>query len=212
MEVQGLTGTHGYLYLQDIIVSKSAPIARLEIEIETKNGFKREVRKVSKGDNLYDISNKAEQYNDRYVVSDIDARDNSVTFLNGTKIHVGEALGHVDEKIMRTIQIRETIRAHIQKERQLYNQGIKVLSLFFIDEVAKYRQYDEDNNPVDGEYVQIFKEQYQQVLNEVLDLNLENDPYFDYLKAIEVDSTHNGYFSIDKKSKRLANPAIDKKS
>lgn len=212
VEVQGLTGTHGYLYLQDIIVSKSAPVARLEIEIETKNGFKREVRKVSKGDNLYDISNKAEQYNDRYVVSDIDARDNSVTFLNDTKIHVGEALGHVDEKIMRTIQIRETIRAHIQKERQLYNQGIKVLSLFFIDEVAKYRQYDEDNNPVDGEYVQIFKEQYQQVLSEVLDLNLENDPYFDYLKAIDVDRTHNGYFSIDKKSKRLANPAIDRKA
>jgi type III restriction enzyme len=212
VEVQGLTGTHGYLYLQDIIVSKSAPVAHLEIEIETKNGFKREVRKVSKGDNLYDISNKAEQYNDRYVVSDIDARDNSMTFLNGTKIHVGEALGHVDEKIMRTIQIRETIRAHIQKERQLYNQGIKVLSLFFIDEVAKYRQYDEDNNPVDGEYVQIFKEQYQQVLNEVLDLNLENDPYFDYLKAIEVDRTHHGYFSIDKKSKRLTNPAIDKKA
>ena len=212
VEVQGLTGTHGYLYLQDIIVSKSSPVARLEVEIETKNGFKREVRKVSKGDNLYDISNKAEQYNDRYVVSDIDARDNSMTFLNGTKIHVGEALGHVDEKIMRTIQIRETIRAHIQKERQLYNQGIKVLSLFFIDEVAKYRQYDEDNNPVDGEYVQIFKEQYQQVLNEIEDLNLENDPYFDYLKAIEVDRTHNGYFSIDKKSKRLANPAIDKKA
>ena len=212
VEVQGLSGTHGYLYLQDIIVSKSAPVARLEIEIETKNGFKREVRKVSKGDNLYDISNKAEQYNDRYVVSDIDARDNSVTFLNGTKIHVGEALGHVDEKIMRTIQIRETIRAHIQKERHLYNQGIKVLSLFFIDEVAKYRQYDEDNNPVDGEYIQIFKEQYQQVLNEIEDLNLENDPYFDYLKAIEVDRTHNGYFSIDKKSKRLANPAIDKKA
>ena len=210
VEVQGLTGTHGYLYLQDIIVSKSSPVARLEVEIETKNGFKREVRKVSQGDNLYDISNKAEQYNDRYVVSDIDARDNSVTFLNGTKIHVGEALGHVDEKIMRTIQIRETIRAHIQKERQLYNQGIKVLSLFFIDEVAKYRQYDEDNNPVDGEYVQIFKEQYQQVLNEVLDLNLENDPYFDYLKAIDVDRTHNGYFSIDKKSKRLADPALKK--
>lgn len=212
VEVQGLSGTHGYLYLQDIIVSKSSPVARLEVEIETKNGFKREVRKVSQGDNLYDISNKAEQYNDRYVVSDIDARDNSVTFLNGTKIHVGEALGHVDEKIMRTIQIRETIRAHIQKERQLYNQGIKVLSLFFIDEVAKYRQYDEDNNPVDGEYVQIFKEQYQQVLNEIEDLNLENDPYFDYLKAIEVDRTHHGYFSIDKKSKRLANPAIDKKA
>ncbi|KAB0651118.1 DEAD/DEAH box helicase [Acinetobacter bohemicus] len=213
VEVQGLSGMHGYLYLQDIIVSKSAPEARLELEVAVQNGFKRVVRKVKRGTNLYsDISNNAEQYNDRYVVSDIDARDNSVTFLNGTKIHVGEALGHVDEKIMRTIQIRETIRAHIQKERQLYNQGIKVLSLFFIDEVAKYRQYDEDNNPVDGEYIQIFKEQYQQVLNEVMDLNLENDSYFDYLKAIDVNRTHNGYFSIDKKSKRLANPAIDKKA
>lgn len=210
VEVQGLTGIHGYLYLQDIIVSKSAPEARLEIEVTVQNGFKRVIRKVKMGDNLYNISQQAEQYRDRYVVTDIRVSDNSVHFENGKIIHVGEAFGHVDEKIMRTIQIRETIRAHIQKEHQLYNQGIKVLSLFFIDEVAKYRQYDEDSNPVDGEYVQIFKEQYQQVLNEVLDLNLENDPYYDYLKAIDVDRTHNGYFSIDKKSKRLADPALKK--
>lgn len=211
IEVQGLSGTHGYLYLQDILVSKSAPVARLELEIQTKTGFKREVRKVKKGTNLFsDISNNAEQYSDRYVVSDIDARDNTVTFVNGLKIHVGEAVGHVDEYVMRTIQIRETIRAHLQKERQLYNQGIKVLSLFFIDEVAKYRQYDEDNNPVDGEYTQIFKEQYQFVLNEFLDLNIENDPYQEYLKSIDVDKTHNGYFSIDKKSKKLTDPALKK--
>ncbi|MDT1909090.1 hypothetical protein FPK37_27290, partial [Acinetobacter baumannii] len=82
-----------------------------------------------------------------YVITDIKVADNSVHFENGKILHAGEAFGHVDEKIMRTIQIRETIRAHIKKERQLYNQGIKVLSLFFIDEVAKYRQYDEDNNP-----------------------------------------------------------------
>ena len=210
IEVQGLTGTHGYLYLQDILVSKSAPVARLELEIQTKTGFKREVRKVSKGNDLFVISHEAEQYNDRYVISDIDARDNSVTFVNGIKIRVGEAVGHIDEQVMRTIQIRETIRAHIQKERQLYHQGIKVLSLFFIDEVAKYRQYDEDNNSVDGEYTKIFKEQYQYVLNEVLDLNLENDPYQEYLKSIAVDKTHNGYFSIDKKSKKLTDPALKK--
>lgn len=210
IEVQGLSGTHGYLYLQDILVSKSAPVARLELEIQTKTGFKREVRKVSKGDDLFVISHQAEQYNDRYVIADIDARDNSVTFVNGIKIQVGEAVGHVDEQVMRTIQIRETIRAHIQKERQLYGQGIKVLSLFFIDEVAKYRQYDDDNNPIDGEYTQIFKEQYQYVLNEVLDLNLENDPYQDHLKSIDVDKTHNGYFSIDKKSKKLTDPALKK--
>ncbi|WP_151746082.1 type III restriction-modification system endonuclease [Acinetobacter soli] len=210
IEVQGLTGTHGYLYLQDIIVSKSAPVARLELEIQTKTGFKREVRKVSKGDDLFIISHEAEQYNDRYVISDIDARTNTVTFVNGITIQAEKSIGHLDEQVMRTIQIRETIRAHIQKERQIYGQGIKVLSLFFIDEVAKYRQYDEENNPIDGEYTQIFKEQYQYVLNEVLDLNLENDPYQDYLKSIEVDKTHNGYFSIDKKSKKLTDPALKK--
>ncbi|MGL3056166.1 type III restriction-modification system endonuclease [Acinetobacter nosocomialis] len=210
IQVQGLSGTHGYLYLQDILVSKSAPVARLELEIAEKNGFRRLIRQIKKGDNLYNISGQAEQYHDRYVVIDIDARDNSVTFENGKKIHVGEAVGHVDEQVMRTIQIRETIRSHLQKERQLYNQGIKVLSLFFIDEVAKYRQYDEDNNPIDGEYTQIFKEQYQFVLNDFLDLNIENDPYQEYLKSIDVDKTHNGYFSIDKKSKKLTDPALKK--
>lgn len=210
IEVQGLTGTHGYLYLQDILVSKSAPAARLELEIQTKTGFKREVRKVSKGDDLFIISHEAEQYNDRYMIADIDARTNTVTFVNGITIQAEKSIGHLDEQVMRTIQIRETIRAHIQKERHLYNQGIKVLSLFFIDEVAKYRQYDSENNEIDGEYTQIFKEQYQYVLNEVLDLNLENDPYQDYLKSIDVDKTHNGYFSIDKKSKKLTDPALKK--
>ncbi|MFH4157104.1 type III restriction-modification system endonuclease [Acinetobacter bereziniae] len=210
IEVQGLSGTHGYLYLQDIIVSKSAPVARLELEIQTKTGFKREVRKVSKGDDLFVISHEAEQYNDRYVISDIDARTNTVTFVNGITIQAEKSIGHLDEQVTRTIQIRETIRAHLQKERQLYNQGIKVLSLFFIDEVAKYRQYDEDNNPIDGEYTQIFKEQYQFVLNEFLYLNIENDPYQEYLKSIDVDKTHNGYFSIDKKSKKLTDPALKK--
>lgn len=208
VEVHGLSGTHSYLYLQDILVSKSAPVARLELELKTKSGFKRTLRKISKGDDLYTVSNQAEQYNDRYVVTEIDARDNSVSFANGIKIHVGEALGHVDEKVMRTIQIRETIRAHIQKERELFKQGIKVLSLFFIDEVAKYRQYDEENNALDGDYVQIFKEQYDHVLNEEMELNLEQDPYFDYLNQIDVNKTHNGYFSIDKKSKRLTDPAV----
>ena len=212
VDIQNLSGTYGYLYLQDIVVSKSAPVARLELEIQTKTGFKREIRKLQKGDDLYSVSNESEQYNDRYVIADIDARDGSVTFVNGKKIYIGKTLGNVDEKTKRTIQIRETIRSHLQKERQLYNRGIKVLSLFFIDEVAKYRQYDEDNNPVDGEYVQIFKEQYNQVLNEVIELNLDNEYYLEYLNQIDVNQTHNGYFSIDKKSKRLIDPSIDKKA
>ncbi len=205
IETKGLSGTHSYLYLQDIVISKSAPIARLELEIKQKNGFKRVVRKVEKGDDLFVLSNNAGQYTDRYVVSEIDARDGSVHFVNGTVIYVGQVQGQVDEKSLRTIQIRETIKAHIAKEKALFNKGIKVLSLFFIDEVAKYRQYDENGNAVDGEYAQIFIEQYQQMLNEELDLNVENDDYKNYLKSIDVNHTHKGYFSIDK-NKKLVNP------
>lgn len=206
IETKGLSGTHGYLYLQDIEVSKAAPIARLELEIKQQKGFKRLIRKIQKGDDLFVLSKQAEQYKDRYVVSEIDARDGSVHFGNGTVISIGQALGQVDEKSLRTIQIRETIKAHLEKEKALFNRGIKVLSLFFIDEVAKYRRYDADGKQIDGEYAAIFKEQYQQILNDYLDLNLENDAYQNYLKNINVDSTHAGYFSIDKRSNRLIDP------
>ncbi len=154
---------------------------------------------------------KQGQYNG-YVVAEIDARENSVSFTNGVKIYVGEALGDVNETTLRTIQIRETIRAHISKEKALFDRGIKVLSLFFIDEVAKYRQYDDENNAQDGEYVRIFKTQYEQVLNELKDTSIIDSPYWSYLQNIDIDKTHNGYFSIDKKSKRLIDPTIDRRA
>lgn len=206
VEVKGLSGAHSYLYLQDIEVSSSDPTARLDIEEKTKTGIKRRVRRVKKGDDLYTLSKQAEQYKDRYVVAEIDARDRSLTFTNGIKIEVGQALGQIDEQLMRTIQIRETIRAHLEKERVLFNEGLKVLSLFFIDEVAKYRQYDDQGNRVDGEYAQIFVEQYQQLVDEMVGLNIENDAYLNYLSEIDVDRTHNGYFSVDKKSQQMVDP------
>lgn len=198
VEVKGLSGAHSYLYLQDIEVSSSDPTARLDIEEKTKIGVKRCIRRVRKGDDLYAISKQATQYKDRYVVAEIDARDQSLTFTNGIKINVGQAIGQIDEQIMRTIQITQTIRSHLEKERVLFNQGIKVLSLFFIDEVAKYRQYDEQGNRIDGEYAQIFADQYRQLVDDMVGLNIENDPYFNYLREIDVDRTHNGYFSVDK--------------
>lgn len=210
VEVKGLSGAHGYLYLQDIEVSSSDPTARLDIEEKTKSGVKRRIRRVKKGDDLYTLSKQAEQYKDRYVVAEIDARDQSLTFTNGIKIHVGEALGQIDETLMRTIQIRETIRAHLEKERVLFNQGLKVLSLFFIDEVAKYRQYDDEGNRIDGEYAQIFVEQYNQIVEDMIGLNIDNDPYIDYLRNIDVDHTHNGYFSVDKKSQQMIDPKTKK--
>lgn len=212
IEVHHLPGNHSYLYLQDIIVSKSLPVARLELEIKTSSGtYQRQIRKVGKGDNLFELSGEADQYRDRYIVSDIDALSNTISFTNGVQISVGQSVGNKDVKTTRTLQIREAIRSHLEKEKILFHQGIKVLSLFFIDEVAKYRQYDANGQAQDGEYADIFKREYQRVLQEeYLDLNIENDPYQDYLKNIDVDKTHNGYFSIDKKSHRLIDPSLGK--
>lgn len=212
IEVQGLTGTNGYLYLQSIELSKQAPVAYLELEMKTKNGFSRKIRKVKKGDDLYVLSNNSTQYSDRYVITDINGLNNTVEFANGLTLGVLEAYGSVDEKLKRTIQIRETIRSHLQKEQELFAKGIKVLSLFFIDEVAKYRQYDENNNVMDGEYVEIFKQQYEQVVDEFIEKYLEDSPYIQHLKNIDVNKTHNGYFSIDKKSKRLVDPDMKDKN
>lgn len=201
---KGLTGTNSYLYLEGIIISKQAPVARMEIEVKTKSGIKRILRKISQGDNLQDLSNGLEQYSG-YVVADIDAVHDTVSFTNGEEIAAGQVFGDINEAALRRIQIRETIRAHFEKEQRLYNEGIKVLSLFFIDKVAKYRLYDEAGEQQLGEYAQIFEEEYTKLLNEVLEL--EDSPYQRYLKKIDAARTHNGYFSIDKKGK-LTDPKM----
>lgn len=123
----------------------------------------------------------------------------SVTFTNGEVIKAGDVVGDVSEKDMRRIQIRETILSHFEKEEKLFDKGIKCLSLFFIDEVAKYRQYDENGDEVLGEYGKIFEQEYISVLNDYV--TLLDTPYQRYLKFICSDATkvHTGYFSIDKK-------------
>lgn len=208
ISVKGLSGTNAYLYLENIEVSPSKPpIARIELEIKHKNGIKRERRRLEKGSNLYDESG-LDQYKG-FVISDIDAFKDTVAFTNGVEITSGEAAGDINESVIRRIQIREAIKAHFEKEQTLFNQGIKVLSLFFIDEVAKYRLYNE-SGAVAGEYARIFEEEYKQVLNDIL--TLEDTPYNRYLKAIDIPKTHNGYFSIDKKTNRLVDPETGKKS
>lgn len=206
ISVKGLAGTNAYLFLKDIEVSSSkAPEARLELEIRLKSGIKRETRKVSKGTNLFDLSAGLDQY-EGFVVSEIDARDNVVSFTNGTALQVGKAAGDVNEAALRRIQIREAIKAHFDKEKMLFAKGIKVLSLFFIDEVAKYRCYNDAGEQA-GEYARIFEEEYNEQLNQVL--TLDDTPYNRYLKGILASQTHSGYFSIDKKTKRLKDPEIE---
>lgn len=130
--------------------------------------------------------------------------NDTVTFTNGEVMESGEATGDVNEATLRRIQIREAIKAHLEKEQALFPLGIKVLSLFFIDEVAKYRRYD-DGIEQPGEYAKMFEEEYLAAVNEIP--LLLDEPYRNYLKGIKPETTHNGYFSIDKKSKRLVDPA-----
>lgn len=204
--VKGLAGTAGYLYLQSIeISSKKPPEARVEFEQKLAGGnIKRVVRKLGKGDNLFDLSNGLDQYRDGFVVADINANSDTLSFTNGVELTVGDATGDVTEAALRRIQIREAIKAHFDKEQALFQQGVKVLTLFFIDEVAKYRDYASPDEK--GEYARVFEEEYLLYLNEVMDL--DETPYIKYLKGIPADKTHSGYFSIDKKSKRLADPKV----
>ena len=197
-QVKNFRGTDHYLYLEEIIISpKHAPRARIEYEKDYKTkGINHESRMFDVGDNLYEISNSMEQYKG-YRVSEIDPIAGTVTFTNGEVIHRGDVVGDVSEKDMRRVQIRETIKSHLEKEEELFNRGIKTLSLFFIDEVAKYRRYDEDGEELLGEYGEIFEREYNDIVNEYM--TDSDTPYQKYLKSIEVKDTHKGYFSIDKK-------------
>lgn len=207
ISVRGLTGTTAYLYVAGIQVSTTRPpLARVELEIRQASGIKRIHRNLGKNDNLFELSGELEQYRG-FVISDIDAIKDTVSFSNGVELHAGEATGDVNEMALRRIQIREAVRAHFEKEQVLFSQGIKVLTLFFIDEVARYRQYDE-NGEQPGEYAKIFEEEYQAQMQEML--TLFGDEYDRYLKGIPVAKTHNGYFSIDKKTNRLVDPDFKK--
>lgn len=211
-DVKNLRGTDSYLYLEQIILSdKKPPRARLELEIKYDKSINRETRIVSEQDNLYYISEEMEQYKG-FTVSHINPEDNSVEFTNGVIIKTGEVIGDVSEKDMRRIQIRETILSHFEKEESLFNKGIKSLSLFFIDEVAKYRQYDEDGNELLGEYGEIFEQEYENILNE--NLKLFDTPYQKYLreKCMDTKSVHKGYFSIDKKTGRSIDSVLKRGS
>lgn len=206
----GSTATDSYLYLESINLSKGEPTATLQFEMKTASGVPKKKSKIVKeGDNLYDYSNGLEEYRNGFVVSHIDGRDDSVEFINGIKIYAGDVVGAVDEDQLRRIQIRETILSHLQRERQLFYKGIKVLSLFFIDEVANYREYDDAGQPTNGKYAVMFEEEYEDILNN-MQLAIGEDDYIKYLHSIPATKTHAGYFSVDGKGKMI-NSKVGKK-
>lgn len=206
----GSTATEGYVYLESINLSKANPTATLQFDFKGATGVRKKSVKANLGFNLYEQSGGLDEYKNNFVVKHIDGRDNSVEFLNGIKIYAGDVIGKVSEEQLRRIQIRETILSHIDRERQLFHKGIKVLSLFFIDEVAKYKQYDATGNSFNGIYAQMFEEEYQDIVDN-LQQELDDEDYLRYLDAIDPHATHAGYFSIDKKGKMTDSKLSDKK-
>lgn len=202
--VKGLAGTNAYLYLGSIQISKKAPAAIIEMEVKQKDGIKRVTRRLEKGRDLYEESNKLSQYRG-FLISQIDANQDIIEFTNGHVLKVGEVVGDITETAVRRIQIRETIETHLEKEKELFSQGIKVLSLFFIDEVAKYRDYNQFDEQ--GDYARIFEEEYERCkLRFLQEPGQDNKDYRKYLSEIPVRRAHNGYFSIDKKTKQFTDP------
>ena len=201
-DIKNLRGTDSYLFLEQIVVSPNKPpMARLEFEIAYNKSINRESRIVGHGDDLYSLSKNMEQYKG-YTINEVDPINRVITFTNGESIHVGEVVGDVSESDLRRVQIRETIRSHFEKEKALFDKGIKVLSLFFIDEVAKYRKYDEDGNELNSEYGDAFEQEYLDIVEEYLESESMTS-YGRYLREIRVAETHTGYFSIDKKGRKI---------
>lgn len=229
INLKGSSGTTGYLYLEHISLSANKPpLAFLEYEKRSGNGVKRVREKIEQGTDLYEISGGLPAYKNS-LVTEVNGYHNKIV-VNGEDIYPGDVLNDKDELAFRRIQIRETILSHLQKEKYLYEKGIKVLSLFFIDSVEKYRRYNEMGEPEPGEYAQIFEEEYRNAINDFIDLFhqeytdyvIETDAdklhkayapenYLEYLHRDDADLVHNGYFSIDKKGKPV-DPTIKRGS
>ena len=208
-EVKNLRGTSSYLYLDNIVLSpKRPPEARIEIETKTASGtIVRKIKTFGVGDSLREESGLAEY--EGFTVSEINV-NGYVTFLNGTTIRRGEVIGDTNELNMQRVQIRETIMSHFEKERQLFKRGIKCLSLFFIDEVAKYKSYDEEGNEVKGIFQRMFEEEYSRLVSN--EFHIWDEEYNEYLRRFMPKDVHRGYFSIDKKTNRMVDSKIEKKT
>ena len=207
----GSTATEGYVYLESVNVSKEKnPTASIQFDCKGAKGIRQKNATVGIGYNLYDNSGNLDEYKVGFVVKAIDGRDNSVEFLNGIKIFAGDVIGKVSEDQLRRIQIRETILSHLERERQLFHKGIKVLSLFFIDRVEKYKQYDEAGHPFNGIYADMFEEEYNDIIGS-MQREIGDEDYIRYLDAISAHDTHAGYFSVDKKGKMTDSKLSDKK-
>lgn len=203
VEQVGTTATNGYLYLDSIVLSKDAPRARISFDAANAVGLRAVTRLISEHFDIYKESGELEAYRNGYIVDHIDGAKGCIRLSSGREVYEGQAIGAITEDAVRRVQIRTTIQKHFERERQLFKQGIKVLSLFFIDAVEKYRIYEPGGQTRNGRWAEIFEEEYITILKE-----LKQDPFLDeeykkYLESISPDRTHAGYFSMDRKGKMI---------
>ncbi len=207
IEVKGIKTSNvstgnSYVYFSHIILSQDKPPrAKIEIEVSNQNKITKKEFIVSDKSDLYTLSKNMSQY-EGFIVAEIDPFKNTIRFTNDIELTAGSSYGDIQESDIRRIQIRETIISHFEKEEKLFNDNIKTLSLFFIDEVAKYRKYDESGNKVISDYEKIFEEEYNNILSEKIKTLNNTSEYYKYLNSFAAQEVHNGYFSIDKKTKK----------
>ena len=182
---------NAFVELTAITATKTKITAKITIDVNDKDGVKRKSVAVKVGDDLYNLSNNREIYRNGFIVEGIDASNGFVSFSNNEVLCQGQQQGGLNDEIMK-FQIRRTIEEHLNKELKLNKQGIKVLSLFFIDRVANYRSYDAQGMPVEGKFAVWFEEIYNELIAK---------PIYRSLNKYPIEKIHNGYFSQDKKGR-----------
>lgn len=192
---RSIDGNEVYLKLVGIKATKTSITATVEMLVKSKTDIDKKEVKLKQGDDLYIKSKRIAAYESVGFVKDIFAEPgNEYIEFSGEPSIIRLSQSQQEDIQIKRGQIRKTIEEHLNKELKLNPQGIKVLSLFFIDNVANYRQYDEEGNELLGEYGRIFEEEYKDVISQEKYKKLR-----DY--RVPVEEIHNGYFSIDGKKK-----------
>ncbi len=173
--------------------SAKTPKAKVTIFDDTPNGTREKQITIKHGVLLASQTNRSDY--DGYQVVNINAESGNeyVEFQNGVIVELfQESSGMADERLKS--QIEQTIEAHLAKEKRLKDQGIKVLSLFFIDHVKSYRIYDEDGNPQKGKIAEWFEEAYTRISQKSI---------YKGIIQYTAEQVHDGYFSADKKKGKI---------
>ena len=178
-----------YVFVGDFKTAKTSCSVKLTIHVNDKVGVKKKTISAKVGDDLFELSNHREVYKDGYILNEINAQDENITFSNGITLYKGLENGNDAKDDIKRFQIRRTIKEHLAKEAKLSKDGIKVLSLFFVDKVSNYRDYEE-NQAVKGKYALWFEEIYREEFKKCYKKDISDK---------ELDRLHNGYFSQDKK-------------